>query len=329
MKMIAKIMFLLAFSSMVGCRQQEKASTPAHQQPTTQQPAKKSPQTKKHPKKSTNPSAHVQTLWNNDKNQELSAFMQQWQTKMSQSYLGTYDGKKPSYRDNVFPDVLINGQLQDKVNWGALPIALQWSPKGDKQGEYQVVAVASENTTLAETYFFTIHNGHPLVFEASKDKGDLIYLYDSQNVELQQGFAKILTGKIPVSHSDNELNQDAAAQIAQQQIPSAYRHTWYWQDQTTHNIENFDLTNAQDLRLDYYTTTTPQWLNVRTAQQTAGVGNDIYVRYRYFDGQQVPVAMMASGAGIWFDNNAYLQRRQAQIMDTYTFGDEPKGRDDE
>jgi len=159
--------------------------------------------------------------------------------------------------------------------------------------------------------------------------GDTFYIQDTQNAELQAGFAKIVTGVKPAIKTDASLNADVepAINASPQRIPNGYNGTWYWM--LDDEVETMKPLNASDLRLTYADNMTPKMINIMGINQSAGAGEFEYLRYKYFDGQQIPVMMMGSGAHAWFDGNGYRSRSVATQLKGFTYGDETKTREQE
>jgi len=273
------------------------------------------------------------TLWNTAKEKQLAAFMKQWQTKMGQTYVGTYDGKQPDHLGYIFPKAITSGEMAGRVSWGKRPVELSWSTNGETGKEFQIVAVATGDKNgngFPTSYLFCLHNQRPVVFMSQTTNGDTFTIQDTQNSELQAGFTKIVTGSMPVIKTDASLNADVASSVAAspQRIPSAYVGPWYWYSEFDGSIVKSELSDIKTMKLFYASSLTPKWLNIKGVHQAAGAGDDEYVRYRYYDGQQFPVMMMGSGARAWFDNNAYQSRAMALQMENTKFGDEPAEREE-
>jgi len=274
----------------------------------------------------------VTTLWNTTKRAKLSKFMASWQSQMGQTYVGTYDGKIPNHLGYKFPTVFENGQLKGRVVWGQQSVELSWSKTGENGSALQVVAVATGGKSDAQfptTYFFCIHNGRPAVLMTQTTNGDQMYIEDTQNSALQAGFAEIVTGSKPATLTDTTLNADVISSVKANQWPQAYYGTWYYYDKYEKKVTSFDQTETSDLKLSYLPMESLKWVNIRGAHQSAGAGNYEYVRYHYYDGKQVPVMIMGSGAEAWFDGNAYQSRAMAAQMQEWQYGDESKTSDAE
>lgn len=281
-----------------------------------------------------------QPLWSATKNKALAAFMKDWQGKMGQTYQGTYEGHKANHGDFIFPDGLQNGHLTSKLLLNYQPFKPVWSTNGMADAEYQVVAAATgyanqnhNQYARITTYLFTLHNGRPLVLVSQSTNGDYLWLTDSQNVDLQVGFAKIVTGKTVNYRTDAWLNSDVTASLAQQQLPSAYRKTWYYfiPAGPTHartgrydgKIASLDLTKTTNLKLNQQ----GKWVQVSADDQVGQTSRSLYLRYRYYDGKQIPVLLVCDEAGKDYDFNMYPTLEQAHIMQNQTYGDEPEDLD--
>lgn len=274
------------------------------------------------------------TLWNKTKEQKLAKFMQTWQSEMGQTYKETYNGDKPDHMGFVFPDVIKDGKLNGKVKWGNRKINLTWSNNGENGNEFQIVEVATggkSGTGFPTTYLFCLHNNRPVVFMTQTTNGGILYLQDTQNAELQAGFAEIVTGTNPAILTDASLNTDVKSSVkaSPQRWPSAYQGTWYSYSPYDKKISSIREEKISDVELAYITIQKIRWFNIRGKNQTSGDGAFEYVRYRYYDGQQIPVMMLASGAGAWSDGNAYQSKAIAAQMQDFKFGDESKTQDDD
>lgn len=275
------------------------------------------------------------TVWNQTKTRQLARFMANWQSQMKQSYQGTYNDEKPDHLGNVFPKALKDGGLNGHVKWGEQTVNLTWSTNGENGNAFQVVAVATgggkQRKSFPTTYFFCLYNQQPVVFMTQTTNGNDLDIQDTQNSALQAGFAKIVTGVKPQVLTNAALNADltSAVKASPQRWPSAYQGTWYAYDGYEKKITSFSTDTISDFKLTRVKTKKRTWLNVRGGHQSAGAGTFEYVRYHYYDGRQIPVMMRASGAGAWFDENAYQSESIAKQMKDFEFGDESKKRDEE
>lgn len=251
---------------------------------------------------------------------------------MGQTYQGTYDGKQPNHLGYIFPKAITSGEMNNRVSWGNQPVDLSWSTNGENGKAFQIVAVATGNKNgngYPTSYLFCLHNQRPVVFMSETTNGDTFYIQDTQNAELQAGFAKIVTGVKPAIKTDASLNADVepAINASPQRVPAGYNGTWYWM--LDDDVETMKPLNASDLRLTYADNMTPKMINIMGINQSAGAGEFEYLRYKYFDGQQIPVLMMGSGAHAWFDGNGYRSRAVATQLKGFTYGDETKTREQE
>ncbi|MDV7718716.1 DUF4767 domain-containing protein [Pediococcus ethanolidurans] len=332
---------LVSLLVLTGCstntnKQASKSSSKTVQSTTVKknsQVAKKTSSSKS-AKRVTTKTKVATTVWNQTKRQKLAKFMQTWQTEMGQTYKGTYKGEQPDHLGIIFPKALTSSELNGKVKWGSTSVHLTWSKNGENGSEYQIVEVATggvSGTHFPTTYLFCIHNGQPVVFMTQTTNGDVLDIQDTQNSALQTGFAKILTGSEPAVLTDASLNSDVSSDVnsSPQQWPSAYKGTWYYYDTYSKNVEHVTSGKISDVKLSYLKSTKSNWLNIRGAHQNAGDGDSEYVRYHYYDGRQIPVMMMASGAAPWFDSNAYRSEALAKQMKDFQFGDEVKTRDED
>jgi len=273
------------------------------------------------------------TLWNASKEKQLSAFMKSWQAKMGQTYQGTYDGKQPNHLGYIFPKAITSGEMNNRVSWGNQPVDLSWSTNGENGKEFQIVAVATGGKDGGESfptsYLFCLHNQRPVVFMSQTTNGDTFYIQDTQNAELQAGFAKIVTGVKPAIKTDASLNADVepAVNASPQRMPNGYNGTWYYKDD--YGVETMPTVKESEIKLMYVDDMTPKMLNIRGIDQTAGDGTFEYLRYKYYDGRQIPVMMVAGGAGVWFYGNGYSSRTIATQLDGLKYGDETKTQDED
>ena len=272
------------------------------------------------------------TLWNASKEKQLSIFMQSWQTKMGQTYEGTYDGKQPDHLGYIFPKAITSGEMNNRVSWGNQPVDLSWSTNGENGKAFQIVAVATGNKNgngYPTSYLFCLHNQRPVVFMSETTNGDTFYIQDTQNAELQAGFAKIVTGVKPAIKTDASLNADveSAVNASPQRMPAGYNGTWYYKDD--YAIETMPALKESEIKLTVVDNMTPKMLNIRGINQTAGDGTFEYLRYKYYDGRQIPVMMIAGGAGVWFYGNGYNSRTIATQLDGLKYGDETKTQDED
>ena len=314
---------------LAGCSISSKSSAPKTSQKAMSTKVASKQTTKRGNATSTNESGSQAkaTLWNVGKKAALSTFMASWQREMGQTYVGTYDDKAPDHLGFRFPDALRDGSLAGRIKWGSQSVDLKWSKDGEDSSEFQVVAVATggkANAQYPNTYFFCLHNRRPVVFVTQTTNGDELIIHDTQNSALQAGFAKIITGSRPTTLTDSSLNVNMSRDAKANQWPQGYQGTWYYYNKYDHKINSMTQNDTDGLKLSYVAAEGQKWIHIMGAEQTAGAGNFEYVRYHYFDGRQIPVLMNASGAGAWFDNNAYPSAAAANQMRDWQYGDESK-----
>ncbi|WP_225425633.1 DUF4767 domain-containing protein [Lactiplantibacillus plajomi] len=263
------------------------------------------------------------TRWNATKRRQLAKFMHAWQQRMGQTYVGTYDGERSDHYGFVFPKAIKSGQLDGRLVWVNQRIRFRWSEDGEQSAPFQVVEAATMDNQhgFLTTYFFCLHNQRPVVFVTGTTNGDDLYVSDSQNSELQAGFAKIVTGKAQTIASDQDLNADNAAAIAAkpQRIPRAYQGTWYWYDSQQKVVRKF---TAGTSKATHIFDDHAAGIHIEGALKHIGTGGHERLRYKYYDGQQIPVMEMGDGPHVWYKANAYRERAVATNLQTYQFGDE-------
>ncbi|MBZ5946457.1 DUF4767 domain-containing protein [Leuconostoc gasicomitatum] len=137
----------------------------------------------------------TKATWSADKQNKLSSFMSAWQSKMDQSFVGTYDGQEPNYYGITFPTDLTNGKYNNHVKFDEVTTAVTWSPDGSGESANKVVAIASgkvsKNNFNMALYFFVIQNNQPKVYISRTTNGDDLYFSETQNNDLKSGFANI------------------------------------------------------------------------------------------------------------------------------------------
>ena len=115
---------------------------------------------------------------------------------------------------------------------------------------------------------------------------------------------------------------ESAVNASPQRMPAGYNGTWYYKDD--YAIETMPALKESEIKLTVVDNMTPKMLNIRGINQTAGDGTFEYLRYKYYDGRQIPVMMIAGGAGVWFYGNGYNSRTIATQLDGLKYGDETK-----
>ncbi|APU70982.1 DUF4767 domain-containing protein [Companilactobacillus crustorum] len=144
--------------------------------------------------KKTSSIKNSKVLWNSDKDVKLKEFINQWAPTMHQSYV-KYDGKHSLNISNgtTYPDDLKH------VKIGNNNASIGWNKTGKGNYQYNVVAIYNYNeneSSLSDhiTYFFTFHNGKPIVLVDQTTNGTP-NLFPTENNVLKNGFENIAKGK--------------------------------------------------------------------------------------------------------------------------------------
>ena len=208
---------LLAMVVLVGCGQKSATNNSASSNKVTSS-QKSSSRQKKASKSSTSSKsssvasqtttkAQTNTPWNTSKDQKLKAFIDQWGPTMHQTYT-EYDGHTPLKTSvgTTYPDALRQSQISGDAG------TIGWSPKGDGNYDYNVVAIFNYNGTQPPlpnriTYVFAFHHGQPVALvDQSRDGGP--GLSETQNTDVKAAFEKIAGNAAPstTDTSDNTLD---------------------------------------------------------------------------------------------------------------------------
>lgn len=146
-------------------------------------------------------SSTVTTPWSDDKRQQLSKFMSNWQTEMGQSYEEYYPGHDFDLYGLMFPSSLTNSGETLRPTIDNQFIDMQWSNDGTGNHDYNLVAVyggdasSDKNSPLLTMYLFTLHNGQPEVLVTQQNQGNpegRLYMKPTDNQALQAGFESII-----------------------------------------------------------------------------------------------------------------------------------------
>ncbi|WP_461203304.1 DUF4767 domain-containing protein [Enterococcus sp. N342-3-1-2] len=144
----------------------------------------------------TNPQA---TLWNETKAAQLRSFMEDWGAEMEQTYQAYSPGNNVDLYGLALPDGVLSGSDKWQAVIDDTPIDIAWSDTGESSEAYNLVAVYSDAETQdyldKHVYFFTIHNGSPLVLVTSQNQGnenDYLYFTETENAKLKEGFKQII-----------------------------------------------------------------------------------------------------------------------------------------
>lgn len=158
--------------------------------------------------KKTSSIKNSKVLWNSDKDVKLKEFINQWAPTMHQSYV-KYDGKHSLNISNgtTYPDDLKH------VKIGNNSASIGWNKTGKGNYQYNVVAIYNYNeSSLSDhiTYFFTFHNGKPIVLVDQTTNGTP-NLFPTENNVLKTGFENIANGKVAdVSVTTSSSNSNAS-----------------------------------------------------------------------------------------------------------------------
>lgn len=159
-------------------------------------------------------------LWDKDKNEALTDFMELWGASMNQEYHAYTPTNNVDFYGVEMPQSVLNGDavmlLQDKV------IPLEWSKTGVGESSYQLVAVYSDSETknyLQEhLYFFTFVHDKPKVFisqQSPSQDDDTFVFTETDNEQLKQAFEKLSKGEevdeLEEDESDGLVKSEASA----------------------------------------------------------------------------------------------------------------------
>ncbi|GBG04430.1 DUF4767 domain-containing protein [Lactobacillus rodentium] len=127
--------------------------------------------------------------WNSSKQAKFDDFFDNWADGMDQDYTkvntdGTFKAGPAEY-----PAAF------DKFDVDGEPVTIGMSKDGRGNKDYNVVAVYNHgNYEFHITYFFTFHNGKPVVLVDQTTNGDRIKAKVTDNQKLREGFARIAAG---------------------------------------------------------------------------------------------------------------------------------------
>lgn len=214
---IAVTTIFMAVTALAGCGQTnaQKQSASSTKTSSRQQSSSNHKQASKSSTSSKSSSASSQTAtkaqtntpWNASKDQKLKDFIKQWGPTMHQTYT-EYDGHTPLKTSvgTTYPDALRQSQISGDAG------TIGWSPKGDGNYDYNVVAIFNYNGTQPPlpnriTYVFAFHHGQPVALvDQSRDGGPS--LSETQNTDVKAAFEKIAGNAAPstTDTSDNTLD---------------------------------------------------------------------------------------------------------------------------
>jgi hypothetical protein len=137
------------------------------------------------------------SYWTTQQDAELQAFMASWQQSMGQSFKGTYDGKVVDYLGFEYPTV-IDKTWREEVVYDQSAQLLWNHANGDPQhSRFRVVAAAvggKADSYWPMLYLFAFDSldMSPVVLVSQTTNGGTLWLYETGNAELRNGFAKIM-----------------------------------------------------------------------------------------------------------------------------------------
>ncbi|GEP75050.1 DUF4767 domain-containing protein [Weissella thailandensis] len=152
-------------------------------------------------------SEKVAAQWSEDQTKKLADYMGVWQNAVGQTFVGTYNGDTPKHLTYKFPEALKEGKLDGHTKLDNEDVKFTWSAKADKKADYQVVAVATgsrQGSDKPTSYFFVIHDGQGVVYATETADGDNLELTKTQNADLQNNFASIVSEKADDSSATSE-----------------------------------------------------------------------------------------------------------------------------
>ena len=150
-----------------------------------------------HPTKATDSSSQTakqsSALWNHQKDQELTTFINQWAPTMGQSYT-KYDGHH---------DIKTKSGMRYPKDFGMTTVngthdSIGWAPSGKGRYDYNVVALYNYdlpgNAATHITYAFAFHDGEPVALVDQSTNGTPDWT-PTKNADVSSNFAKIAGGK--------------------------------------------------------------------------------------------------------------------------------------
>lgn len=152
-------------------------------------------------------SEKVAAQWSEDQTKKLADYMGVWQNAVGQTFVGTYNGDTPKHLSYKFPEALKEGKLDGHIKLDNEDVKFTWSAKADKKADYQVVAVATgsrQGSDKPTSYFFVIHDGQGVVYATETADGNDLELTKTQNADLQNNFASIVSEKSDDSSATSE-----------------------------------------------------------------------------------------------------------------------------
>lgn len=137
-------------------------------------------------------------IWDNDKEDQLAEFMNDFGDKMDQDYT-EYNGEDTLKTDagQKYPDIFSDTKF--KLNGKTIDIG--WNPGvtgKDAKYDYNVVSIFNYDEGKVEfhiTYLFCFHNGKPVVLVDQTTNGNDVAVEETANKSLKDGFAEIAAGR--------------------------------------------------------------------------------------------------------------------------------------
>ena len=260
-----------------GCGNQNSSKSESHPKTTVKATKSKSTKTKKK-----NTTDQKSTLWNDTKDKQLERFINQWAPTMKQSYVkynGT-DSLKTSV-GTTYPDDL------SKVSVEGTNSSIGWSKTGKGNYSYNVVAIYNYDGTRPPlpnhiTYFFTFHDGEPIVL-VDQSRDGTPNLLETKNTKVKESFNAIVDGSYKAdsgaSSDTSDTKTDDSASKETVTDPKMIGTMVY--ELCTHN------TNLQSLEfLSVYTSGGRYWIGTGTSASNVGFtidGNTVHYWTRRYN----------------------------------------------
>ena len=127
--------------------------------------------------------------WNSSKQAKFDDFFDNWAEGMDQDYTkysgsGTFKAGPTEYPTEF-----------DRFDVDDQPVSIGMSKDGKGNYDYNVVGIYNHGDgEFHITYFFTFHNGQPVVLVDQTTNGDRIKAKETDNKKLREGFARIAAG---------------------------------------------------------------------------------------------------------------------------------------
>lgn len=149
------------------------------------------------------------SLWNDNKSEKLNTYIMSWEKTLNQDY-AEYGPKNPlNYMGYEYPTIF----PQQKVTVKGQPVTVEWSNNGKGDKDYEVVAIYSDlgktQDPSPHLYFFTIHNGQPVVLITQQTQGNdnnTVDFHPTANQDLADAFTAIVNGQTPRAVNDQSQN---------------------------------------------------------------------------------------------------------------------------